>query len=128
MDICDCCFTRIMLLSADVAAIFNVFKEFDMYLWHQRLVNGKPSYGWCRSMYQSLGQQLMRQDPTYYLLYVQAPTRSIEVRHHSENIQFARQNYVKYTIQVKRASPHEWQAHDRGRLGDGPCSTLGSGL
>ena len=37
--------------------------EFDMYDFHQRLIGGRANLGWLRTMYYSLGQQLMRQDP-----------------------------------------------------------------
>lgn len=43
--------------------------EFAMYRHHLREINGKSNYGWLRNMFYSIGQQLMRQDPVYYLLY-----------------------------------------------------------
>ena len=43
--------------------------EFDMYQHHLREINGKSNYGWLRNMFYSTGQQLMRQDPLYYMLY-----------------------------------------------------------
>jgi hypothetical protein len=43
--------------------------EFDMYQHHLRKINGKSNYGWLRNMFYSTGQQLMRQDPLYYMLY-----------------------------------------------------------
>jgi hypothetical protein len=46
------------------------YEEFDMYLHHQREVSGKPNYGWLRTMFHSLIQQVMRQDPVYWMLYV----------------------------------------------------------
>lgn len=46
-----------------------ILAEFDMYLHHLRKINGKENYGWLRSMFYSIGQQLMRQDPVYYALY-----------------------------------------------------------
>ena len=43
--------------------------EFDMYQHHLRKINGKSNYGWLRNMFYSTAQQLMRQDPMYYMLY-----------------------------------------------------------
>lgn len=48
----------------------GVLREYDIYLHHQRLMGGRENYGWLRTMYHSVGQQLMRQDPAYYLWYV----------------------------------------------------------
>ncbi|KAI9689819.1 MAG: hypothetical protein M1822_009701 [Bathelium mastoideum] len=45
-------------------------EEYDMYLHHQRELNGEPNYGWLRSMWHGIGQQIIRQDPLYYLYYV----------------------------------------------------------
>jgi len=44
-------------------------EEMRMYRHHQRLINGRPNYGWLRTMVHGLCQQLMRQDPQYYRLY-----------------------------------------------------------
>jgi hypothetical protein len=44
-------------------------EEFKMYLHHQRLIGGRDNFGWLRTMYHSLVQQLMRQDPAYWLWY-----------------------------------------------------------
>jgi hypothetical protein len=41
-----------------------------MYDYHLRKVNDKPNYGWLRNAYHSLIQQLVRQDPAYWLWYV----------------------------------------------------------
>lgn len=46
-----------------------VLAEFDMYRHHLRRINGKANLGWLRNMFYSIGQQLMRQDPVYYMLY-----------------------------------------------------------
>ena len=46
--------------------------EFEMYRHHLREQNGKPNYGWCRNMWHSLVQQVMRQDPVFYALNVAA--------------------------------------------------------
>lgn len=49
----------------------DLFKlEFDCYLWHQRRVNDKPNLGWLRNCWYSLAQDVVRQDPFYYLLYI----------------------------------------------------------
>jgi hypothetical protein len=47
-----------------------VREEFDMYKHHLRMINEKDNMGWLRNAYYSLAQQLMRQDPMYYMLYV----------------------------------------------------------
>jgi len=44
--------------------------EMDIYRHYLREVNGTPNYGWLRSMFHGLGQQLARQDPSYYYWYV----------------------------------------------------------
>jgi hypothetical protein len=44
--------------------------EFDLYLWHLREINGRKNIRWLRNMFYSIAQQLMRQDPVYYMLYV----------------------------------------------------------
>jgi len=41
-----------------------------MYHHHLREINGKKNIGWLRNMFYSITQQLMRQDPAYYMLYV----------------------------------------------------------
>ena len=46
--------------------------EFEMYRHHLREQNGKSNYGWCRNMWHSLVQQVMRQDPVFYALNVVA--------------------------------------------------------
>ncbi|KAF7512802.1 hypothetical protein GJ744_000369 [Endocarpon pusillum] len=47
-------------------------EEFLMYEHHQREINGRSNKGWLRTMVYSLVQQLVRQDPEYYILYVAA--------------------------------------------------------
>ena len=46
-----------------------VLSEFDMYRHHLRDINGRSNWGWLRNMFHSIGQQLMREDPVYYMLY-----------------------------------------------------------
>ena len=46
-----------------------VLEEFDMYRHHIREINGKSNLGWQRNQIHSLSQQLMRQDPYYYIAY-----------------------------------------------------------
>ena len=54
--------------------------EFSMYYAHLRMINNKPNYGWLRNMYYSLGQQVMRQDPLYYLIYCSLrPDRNVNL-------------------------------------------------
>jgi hypothetical protein len=49
----------------------DLFKlELDCYLWHQRRVNDKDNLGWLRDCWYSLAQDVVRQDPYYYLLYI----------------------------------------------------------
>ena len=49
--------------------INGVKEEYDMYQWHQRERMGEPNRGWLRSMVYGVGQQLMRMDIGYYMLY-----------------------------------------------------------
>lgn len=44
--------------------------EFDMYEYHYAERPGTPRIGWLRNMWFSLIQQLLRQDPAYYMFYV----------------------------------------------------------
>ena len=44
-------------------------EEYDVYLHHQREINGISNFGWLRNMTHSIAQQLMRMDPQYYRLY-----------------------------------------------------------
>ena len=46
-----------------------VLEEFEMHRHHQRGINGASNRGWLRCMFYSIGQQLMKQDPAYYMLY-----------------------------------------------------------
>jgi len=46
--------------------------EFEMYRHHLREQNGVSNFGWCRNMWHSLAQQVMRQDPVLYALNVVA--------------------------------------------------------
>jgi hypothetical protein len=43
--------------------------EYEMYLWHQRKINGRDNYGWLRTMFYGLIQQLVRMYPPYWALY-----------------------------------------------------------
>ena len=51
-----------------VSDIINT--EFHMYLHHQTERNGATNKGWLRTMFYSLTQQVIRQDPQYWALYV----------------------------------------------------------
>ncbi|KAJ5795081.1 hypothetical protein N7457_001680 [Penicillium paradoxum] len=44
--------------------------EFDMYDYHYTPAISRPRMGWNRNMFQSLTQQLIRQDVSYYAAYV----------------------------------------------------------
>ncbi|KAK5452940.1 hypothetical protein LTS15_007089 [Exophiala xenobiotica] len=50
-----------------IAAVADA--ELEMYRHHLRKINGKENFGWLRNMFHSLNQQVMRQDPLYYLYY-----------------------------------------------------------
>ncbi|RDL34485.1 uncharacterized protein BP5553_07613 [Venustampulla echinocandica] len=47
----------------------EIYDEFNMYLHYLREINGRKNIGWLRNMFFSVTQQLMRQDPAYYMLY-----------------------------------------------------------
>ncbi|PYI19858.1 hypothetical protein BO86DRAFT_438270 [Aspergillus japonicus CBS 114.51] len=44
----------------------------SMYHHHQAELGERPNYGWLQTMYFSTSQQLIHQDPVYYLLYILA--------------------------------------------------------
>jgi hypothetical protein len=44
-------------------------EAYNMYDYHTRLIDGNPNLGWCRVMYHSVVQQLVRGDPLYWLWY-----------------------------------------------------------
>ena len=50
--------TRIDLAGRTILGV--ILEEFEMYYAHLRLINKRPSDGWLRNMYYSLGQQVMR--------------------------------------------------------------------
>ncbi len=56
------------LYPMNLADLFKL--EFDCYLWHQRHVNDKDNLGWLRNCWYSLAQDVVRQDPFYYFLYI----------------------------------------------------------
>ena len=45
-------------------------EEFRLYRYHQRLIGGKPNFGWQRNMVHYLTQQTIRADIDYWLAYV----------------------------------------------------------
>jgi hypothetical protein len=45
-------------------------EEFEMYSHHLRSLGGRENYGWLRNSVYSQIQQVMRQDPVYYAMYV----------------------------------------------------------
>ncbi|KAH8708426.1 hypothetical protein GQ44DRAFT_691123, partial [Phaeosphaeriaceae sp. PMI808] len=65
------------------SVVMNLFEEFDlddelativtesfnMYSYHTRMINGRSNLGWCRIMFHSLIQQLVRGDIRYWLIY-----------------------------------------------------------
>ena len=56
----------------DVELMGMVDAEFEMYRHHLREQNGLPNFGWCRNMWHSLVQQVLRQNPVFYVLNVAA--------------------------------------------------------
>jgi hypothetical protein len=44
-------------------------QSYRMYEYHCRQIDGNSNLGWCRTMYHSLIQQLVRGDPLYWLYY-----------------------------------------------------------
>ncbi|KAI9767399.1 MAG: hypothetical protein M1835_007046 [Candelina submexicana] len=44
-------------------------QELKMYKYHLREINGRPNYGWMRNCFYSIAQQIVRQDPEYYMWY-----------------------------------------------------------
>jgi hypothetical protein len=64
------CFGWWETVKHDGVSIYDVtLQEFDMYDHHLRLIDNKPNYGWLRTMFHGLGQQAMRQDPMYFMMY-----------------------------------------------------------
>ena len=64
--------------------------EFDMYRYHLR--RGKKDWGWLRTMVHSVTQQIIRQDPVYYMAYV-----ALRPDHQS--------NLIAYPYYTKYAKP-----------------------
>ena len=72
--------TNLSILMQSANAVQQVYRsitdgkwadeEFRMYRYHQRLIDGKPSFGWQRNMIHSLTQQITRGDLGYWLAYV----------------------------------------------------------
>jgi hypothetical protein len=46
-----------------------ITEAYDMYEYHTRRIDGNSNLGWCRVMYHSIVQQLVRGDPEYWLQY-----------------------------------------------------------
>jgi hypothetical protein len=50
--------------------LMEILREsYEMYDYHSRAIDGNSNLGWCRTMYHSGIQQLMRGDPLYWLYY-----------------------------------------------------------
>ena len=61
------------ILGTEIKSLLQlVHLEFDMYDYHYTPAVSRPRLGWNRSMFQSLTQQLVRQDISYYAVYVAA--------------------------------------------------------
>ena len=45
-------------------------ESYKMYDYHTRRIDGKSNLGWCRTMYHSIIQTIMRTDLAYYTMYV----------------------------------------------------------
>ncbi len=56
--------------AAEYIIIEIVEYEYRMYDYYFRKRNDQSNLGWCRTMYHSIGQQIMRQDLQYYVFYV----------------------------------------------------------
>ena len=63
----------------DILQIIN--QEFAMYQHHSIPKAGRPRQGWCRNMYYSLVQQLIRQDPIWYSLCAALQGKSELISH-----------------------------------------------
>ncbi|KAL8788068.1 MAG: hypothetical protein Q9195_007482 [Heterodermia aff. obscurata] len=70
-------------------------EEFDVYLHHQRERNGKPNYGWCRTMIYSLSQQVIRTDLSYWMLYA-----ALRPNHNMRLVAYP--YYTKYAVEHDR--------------------------
>ncbi|OQD94634.1 hypothetical protein PENVUL_c134G06290 [Penicillium vulpinum] len=59
-------------LDGDISTVegIDVLSQFDIYDYHYSPAIAKPRLGWSRNMFQSLTQQLGRQDVCYYAAYV----------------------------------------------------------
>ncbi|KAI8930553.1 hypothetical protein NX059_012163 [Plenodomus lindquistii] len=62
---------------------------FEMYRWHSRNINQSANLGWCRTMYHSLIQQLIRGDVGYWLQYamLREQTNLISYPYYTKNAQ-----------------------------------------
>lgn len=76
----------------------DLFKlELDCYMWHQRRVNDKDNLGWLRNCWYSLAQDVVRQDPLYYMLY-------ISLREDNGYKLISYPYYCKYTMEGDKTS------------------------
>lgn len=48
----------------------TIDEEFDIYLWHQFLINGNSNIAWLRNMFFRITQKIIHQDLRQGLLYV----------------------------------------------------------
>jgi hypothetical protein len=61
-----------------------------MYRHHLREINKKKNYGWLRNIFHNINQQLMRQDPVYYVYYTTLrPNRAWRLISYSYYIKYA---------------------------------------
>jgi hypothetical protein len=63
-------------------------EAYDMYDYYTRRIDGNSNLGWCRVMYHSVVQQLVRGDPEYWLQYAM-------LREETNLISYP--YYIKYT-------------------------------
>lgn len=86
-----------------IVNVFNdVFKDpelksiidscFNMYDYHTRMMHGNENLGWCRTMYHSVVQQLVRGDLEYWLLYAMLRRKT---------------NLISYPYYTKYARPND---------------------
>ena len=56
-------------LPREITVLDLVKQEALMYMHHQRLIGNRGNLGWLRVSFFSIGQQIVRQSPRYFLLY-----------------------------------------------------------
>ncbi|EFW14260.1 conserved hypothetical protein [Coccidioides posadasii str. Silveira] len=57
------CWWNNKLQDTTTTVLTQVNSEYDMYYYYQQIIGGHNNYRWLRTMYHSIGQQLMHQNP-----------------------------------------------------------------